>query len=136
MFPCLQPLVLICLCYPLFVDYIAFSWVMGELHLIFHSLFIIPPALYTYFYKLSWKKTTLECFLKRTWQLHEFHIVRISRNFFLINNPMFLRCGLHCDSHSPVCWLLLQCHHCLVTPLPVLLHDYWAAMAQMWEQLE
>lgn len=49
---------------------------------------------------------------------------------------MFVRCGLHCDSHCPVCWLLLQCHHCLVPPLPVLLHDKWAAMAQLWQQLE
>lgn len=51
-------------------------------------------------------------------------------------NPVFTRCGLHCDPHRPVCGLLLQCHHCLVTPLPVLLHDKWAAMAQLWQQLE
>lgn len=54
----------------------------------------------------------------------------------LPNDPVLLRCGLHCDPDSPVCRLLLQCHHCLVPPLPVLLHDQRAPMAQMWQHLE
>lgn len=49
---------------------------------------------------------------------------------------MFFRRGLHRHPHSALCWLLLQRHHCLVPILPVLLHDQWAALVRMCQQLE
>ena len=51
-------------------------------------------------------------------------------------DSVLLRRGLHSDSHSPLCRLLLQRHHRLVPLLPVLLHDQRAAMAQVWQLLE
>lgn len=51
-------------------------------------------------------------------------------------DSVLLRRGLHGDSHSPLCRLLLQRHHRLVPLLPVLLHDQRAAVAQMWQLLE